>query len=212
MIFIETRNAELRVPSRDNLKIWTTWVNSEFVRRTVPSTRIPHTIDLQWEFIQESLASKKRILLEIWSKSTTSFLGVVSLSEINNQNRSAQIATISPTNKRNRNMFLIYEARQEIVKYAFQDLNLNKVWGEMLYPENKGFLANNMCLGFKIEGVNIDSFWFNNEAKMSIRYYITRKQFNSMENQNENIENLLCKENRIKNRNKIEYFIKNLDL
>ena len=57
---------------------------------------------MQWKWIADELSSKKRILLEICDKKDDLFLGVVSLSTINFENRSAQISTISPIKKKKR--------------------------------------------------------------------------------------------------------------
>ena len=70
MIFIETDSLNLCVPSKKNLEIWTSWINSSFLRKTVPSTHFPKTIDMQWNWIQSELHSKKRVILE---KSITIF-------------------------------------------------------------------------------------------------------------------------------------------
>ena len=64
MIFIETENLYLKVPSRDNLAQWTQWINSPFVRETVHSTLLPKTIEMQWEWVKNELSSEKRIILE----------------------------------------------------------------------------------------------------------------------------------------------------
>ena len=99
MIFIETENLNLQVPSKDNLSQWCEWINSSDVRKTVSSTLIPKTFDMQWNWIENELNSKSRILLEICDKIDNVFLGVVSLSTIDYEKRSAQISTISPLKK-----------------------------------------------------------------------------------------------------------------
>ena len=70
-------------------------INSPEVRKTILSTLIPKTPDMQWSWLQNELNSKKRILLEICNKENNFFLGVISLSNIDHERKSAQIATIS---------------------------------------------------------------------------------------------------------------------
>ena len=140
-LLIETENLKLCVPSKDNLPLWSKWINSTFVRKTLASTKIPKTIDMQWNWIESELNSEKRILLEICDKNDNTFLGVVSLSSINYKRRSAQIATISPQIKNKKNRYCVYEARIAISKYAFQELSLNKVYGAMEYPKNDSFMV-----------------------------------------------------------------------
>ena len=63
MTFIETENINLCVPSKHNLAKWAEWINSSFVRKNLATTKIPKTIDLQWQWIESELSSEKRILL-----------------------------------------------------------------------------------------------------------------------------------------------------
>ena len=98
MIFIKTKNLNLCVPSRENLPQWSEWINSSFVRNTVSTTLVPKTLEMQWNWIQNELNSKTRILLEICDKNESTFLGVVSLSTISYEKRSAQISQISSQN------------------------------------------------------------------------------------------------------------------
>ena len=79
MNFIQTENFNLQVPSKDNLIKWTELINSPEVRKTILSTLIPKTPDMQWSWLQNELNSKKRILLEICNKENNFFLGVISL-------------------------------------------------------------------------------------------------------------------------------------
>ena len=195
MIFIETENLKLCVPSKNNLDQWSEWVNSPKVRGTVSTTLIPKTTAMQWKWIENELNSKTRIPLEICDKVDDTFLGVVSLSTIDYEKRSAQISTISPVKKNNKNRYCVYEARRAILKYAFQELSINKVYGGTLYPDNKSYMIKNMCLGFEIEGINHDSFWFNNEPKMGLSYFMNKSIFNKKKIINTKIDNLFSKKN-----------------
>lgn len=207
MNFIKTNNLNLKVPSKDNLLQWTEWINSSEMRGTVISTRYPNTINMQWHWIEKELNSKKRILLEICDKLDNSFLGVISLSNIDHNRRSAQISTISPLRKSKRNMYCVYEARRAILNYAFYELSLNKVYGGTLYPENKSYMIKNMCLGFEVEGINHDSQWYNNSAKMSINYFMTELIFKKKKIMNKKIEDLLNDKNKILNEKKLSKII-----
>ena len=95
MNFIQTENLNLRVPSKDNLNKWTELINSPKIRKTIFSTLMPKTPEMQWNWIQNELNAKNRILLEICNKDNNYFLGVVSLSNIDHERRLAQIGTIS---------------------------------------------------------------------------------------------------------------------
>tara|TARA_B100001027_G_C16250455_1_gene324134 strand:+ start:308 stop:955 length:648 start_codon:yes stop_codon:yes gene_type:complete len=213
MIFIETDSLKLCVPSKKNLEVWTSWINSSFLRKTVPSTHFPKTIDMQWNWIQSELNSKKRMILEICDKSNDNFLGIVSLSQIDYQlKRSAQIATISPDIKTPKNRFCVYEARKALLEYSFNELSLNKIWGTMIYPENKSFMINNMCIGFEIEGINHDHSWQNNKPKLGINYFITRNIFEKKKLLEKKIDELLKKKDRINNEKKLNKIISSLHI
>ena len=207
MNFIKTENLNLRVPSKDNLAKWTEWVNSTEIRETVHSTLLPKTIEMQWNWIENQLNSKTRILLEICDKVDNAFLGILSLSSIDYELRSAQIATISPFKKSKKNRYCVYEARIAILKYAFEELSINKVWAASVYPENKLYMIKNMCLGFEIEGINHDFRWHNNEPKMGINYFMTRSIFNKKKIMKTSIDNLLSKKNKNSNEKKLSKII-----
>jgi len=196
IIFIQTENLDLCVPSRENLNTWTKWINSAFVRKTVLSTKTPTTTDMQWDFIQSHLRSRQRILLEIHDRENQEFIGVISLSTIDYEARSAQIATISPMHKNSKNLYSVYEARVALLNYAFKDLNLNKVWGSMLYPDNESFLVNNMCLGFEVEGIIHDRYWHDDNPQMAVNYFMTKSMFTKNSYTLNNIRNELSKKNR----------------
>lgn len=212
MIFIETENLNLNVPSKDNLVQWSEWVNSEHVRKTVLSTLIPKTKEMQWKWIENELISKKRILLEICDKTNNDFLGVVSLSTINYEKRSAQISTIAPTKKNEKNKYCVYEARRAILKYAFQELSLNKIYGGTLYPENKSYMIKNMCMGFEIEGINHDSQWFNDKPIMGLNYFMTKSIFIKKKIIDTRIDKLLSKKNKNLNEKKLSKIISFLQI
>lgn len=195
MIFIKTKNLNLCVPSRENLPQWSEWINSSFVRNTVSTTLVPKTLEMQWNWIQNELNSKTRILLEICDKNESTFLGVVSLSTISYEKRSAQISTISPVKKSKKNKYSVYEARIAMLKYAFNELSLNKVYAGTLYPDNKNYMLKNMCLGFEIEGIEHDVQWFNNQPKIALKYFMTKKIFKRKKIIDTSIESLLSKRN-----------------
>ena len=207
MTFIETENLNLCVPSKDNLSQWSEWINSFNVRNTVSSGLFPKTPEMQWSWIQNELNSKSRILLEICDKTDNTFLGVVSLSTIDFEKRSAQISTISPFKKNQKNRYSVYEARIGILKYAFQELSINKVYAETYYPENRLYVIKNMCMGFEIEGIDHDCQWHNNEPRMSLRYFITKSIFKKKKIIDTAINNLLSKKNLTYNEKKLSKII-----
>lgn len=212
MIFIETENLNLKVPSKDNLNQWSEWVNSPKVRGTVFSTLFPKTIEIQWEWIQDELNSKNRILLEICDKIDDIFLGVVSLSTIDFQKRSAQISTISPIKKNKKNKYCVYEARRAVLKYAFEELSINKVYAGTFYPENKSYMIKNMCLGFEIEGIKHDSDWHNSKPKLGLSYFMTNSIFKKKKIMEKKIDSFFTKKNLIMNERKLSKIISFLEV
>lgn len=212
MNFIQTENLNLRVPSKDNLNKWTELINSPKIRKTIFSTLMPKTAEMQWNWIQNELNAKNRILLEICNKDNNYFLGVVSLSNIDHERRLAQIGTISIPTKDKKNKYCVYEARTAILKYAFNELSLNKVYGGTAYPENKSFLVHNMCMGFEVEGLKHDHRWFNNIPLLDINYFITKSIFEKKNIIDTQIDNLLSKKNKKLNEKKLSKIISYLQI
>lgn len=210
MTFIETKTLNLCTPSKTNLQQWTNWVNAPSVRDTIINLTTPMTVDMQWNWIQSELNSNRRILLEMCDKQTNEFLGVVSLSNIDYQRRSAQIATLSPITKKVKNRYCVYEARRAVVEYALDKLSINKIYGAMIYPDNESFMVNNMCIGFEIEGIKHDSNWNNNKPKMSVCYFITKAIYEKKGITEKDLEILLARENRNNNKKKLNDIISSL--
>ena len=203
MLFLETQNIYLRVPSKEILEQWTQWVNSPKLRKTISSTLFPSTLDMQWNWIQNELSSKTRLLLEFHDKSDNKFLGVVSLSSIDHVTRTAQISTISPDKKNAKNKYCVYEARRAILKYAFNELSINKVYAGTLFPDNKSYMIKNMCFGFEIEGIKHDSQWHNNKPKMTLSYFMTKRIFERKKINDAKFEILFSEKNKKINEKKL---------
>lgn len=206
MNFIQTENLNLRVPSKENLPQWTEWINSQFLRQTVRSTLTPKTLDMQWKWIENKLLDDKRIILEICDKENL-FLGIVSLSEIDYFTRSAQISTISPIKKNKVNQYCVYEARIALINYAFHELSLNKIWAETLYPKNKSYMLKNMCIGFEVEGLKHDYYFYNNKPQMGLSYFINPSIFKKKRIFTSNLDRLISKKNINSNLKKLNNII-----
>ena len=71
MIFIETENLNLNVPSKDNLVQWSEWVNSANVRKTVLSTLIPKTKEMQCFLIFRIKKQERRRNTMVWGPKTS---------------------------------------------------------------------------------------------------------------------------------------------
>ena len=203
MNFIETKNLFLKVPSKINLEQWTEWINSQFCRQTIHTLQTPITSEMQWKWIENNLATKKRIILEIIEKKNNTFIGVVSLSDIDYEHRSAHISTIAPTKKIDKNQFYVYEARIALINYAFSQLSLNKIWGQTQHPENINFLIKNMSIGFEIEGVNHFCRLIDNEFKHGIKYFTTRAIFKKKKILSSSLKTLLSTKNIDLNKKKL---------
>ena len=210
MTFIETENLNLRVPSKENLSQWSEWINSPILRKTIPTTLLPKTTDMQWSWIENELKSNNRILLEICSKINNGFLGVISLSHIDYKKRSAQISTISPNQKSSKDRFCVYEARRALVDYSFCELSISKIWGTMLYPENESFMINNMCIGFEIEGITHNYHWHNNKPKIAVNYFLTETMFKKKNIMKYRLSDLLDKNFRNQNQKKLSNIVSSL--
>ena len=56
-------------------------------------------------------------------------------------------------------------------------------------------MLKNMCLGFEIEGIEHDVQWFNNQPKIALKYFMTKKIFKRKKIIDTSIESLLSKRN-----------------
>jgi len=127
----------------------------------------PYTLEDAESYIKylKSITDDSCIELGIFNRSTDEFIGVVSLSNINYQYENGEIGYW--IRKKFWNKGYAKEATQMLIRYAFQELNLVRIYAT-LQKENTGSLALLTNLGFQVEGLMRKSV--KNKGKLVDRY------------------------------------------
>ncbi|GAA0765843.1 GNAT family N-acetyltransferase [Clostridium subterminale] len=160
-IYLETLTAKV------DAKILQENINDFEQTKYMHEVPYPYTLEDAESYIKylKSITDDSCIELGIFNRSTDEFIGVVSLSNINYQYENGEIGYW--IRKKFWNKGYAKEATQMLIRYAFQKLNLVRIYAT-LQKENTGSLALLTNLGFQIEGLMRKSV--KNKGKLVDRY------------------------------------------
>ena len=132
-IFINGKNVYLKVLTKDDVikSGWYGWFNDELTCETLQKHYFPNSLENQLEFWNDlnSTSNKEtKIQLGVCKKKSNKILGVVSLSNINWINQTAEQSTVMGE-KEGKDIKTVTEAWRLIFWHGFNALNLNKIYG-----------------------------------------------------------------------------------
>jgi [ribosomal protein S5]-alanine N-acetyltransferase len=131
-IFIMGNKIYLKVLTKQDVLTsgWYGWFNNEQTCELLQQRYFPNTLESQLEFWNElSLkTNKSKIQLGICKKQTNKILGVISLSNINTINQTAE-NSILIGEAEGKNAQIATEAMRLLFWHGFNVLNLNKIYG-----------------------------------------------------------------------------------
>jgi RimJ/RimL family protein N-acetyltransferase len=140
----------LRPLEKADAKTLASWFNDQEVTRTLRIHR-PISIGAEELFLERLAQEQQDIVLGIVIKATDRLIGTTGLRQIDPKNRHASFG-ISIGEKGEWNKGYGTEATRLLVNYAFETLNLNRVWLEVYENNERGIRAYEK-VGFKKEGV-----------------------------------------------------------
>lgn len=150
---LKTERLTLREFDKNDLKNLVVLANNLNVSKYLEKVPHPYTkSDGKW-FINKSLADsreKSRENYELVIEYQNNLVGVIGLTNIDDFNRSATLGYWLGEDYWRKG--IMFEATGEIIRFAFEDLNLRRIDVEV-YTSNKG--SNNLIkkLGFQYEGL-----------------------------------------------------------
>ena len=130
---------------------------------------------MQLDFYKNQIENNKRKLqLGIVHKQDNKLIGMVSLNSIDFLNQKCELSAITGE-KKYQSFRYATEACQLIIKHAFDNLNMNKIWGGTLRKE----IAEWCCrvLGFKEEGIKRKEVYKNGDFRDTYIYGLLREDF-----------------------------------
>ena len=129
MIFYQGKHVLLKVLQENDIANsgWVGWFNDEKITSNTQHHYYPNTFENQRNFLK-SLESKSKIQLGIVSRNNLSEIcGVISLSNINSINGTAEIGHILDSKLTKSNPGVIIESWMLMIKHGFNELRLNKI-------------------------------------------------------------------------------------
>jgi RimJ/RimL family protein N-acetyltransferase len=148
--FLVGTRVYLRPLERTDVPLLQTWVNDQEVIRNLLNFR-PMNLQSEEEFLDKVTRDPDLIVLGIALRSDDRLIGDVALHRIQSRDRQAGFGILIGE-KAEWSKGYGTEATRLIVRYAFDALNLNRVWLHVLENNQRGQRAYEK-VGFKVEGV-----------------------------------------------------------
>jgi diamine N-acetyltransferase len=140
----------LRPLERADVPLLQTWINDQDVIRNLLNFR-PMNREAEEEFVDKITRDPELLVLGIALRSDDRLIGDVALHRIQSRDRQAGFGILIG-DKAEWSKGYGTEATRLIVRYAFDALNLNRVWLHVLANNQRGQRAYEK-VGFKVEGV-----------------------------------------------------------
>ncbi len=147
MVFLKGKNIYLRPPEKEDLSIFTRWLNDERIR-LYTTRRKPLTLVME-EKIIENFNNDHKVFFVICESASTKPIGTIDY-RLNWVNRRAELGImIGEIDIQNKGYGR--ESLEIFLKYGFDTLNLHKICLEV-YDFNERAIHLYESLGFKVEG------------------------------------------------------------
>jgi len=176
--FIKGKNIHLVCLSDEVIENtnWYNWFNDEDTTDQMQKHYFPNTKAMQLNFFNSNVQDNPRKLqLGILNIKDNILIGVISLSDINYINRSAEISVVIGEKKyKDLNNFI--ESARLLIKHGFETLNLNRIYSGTFIKEIDIMFCK--VLGFTNEGVSKEAVYKNGEYKDTYHHAILRKNYN----------------------------------
>ncbi len=149
--FLETERTGLRpLTPADATDEYLAWLNDHEVTRGLETGAFPSTKESLLDFIKKTSGSRENIIFAIVDKSTGKHIGNIKLGNIHWIHRHGELGILIGE-KSAWGQGHGTDACKLLVQYAFEKLNLRKVW-LAVFSNNPGAIRVYEKLGFEVEG------------------------------------------------------------
>lgn len=160
-VFIAGETIDLVIPNRIAVERdgWYRWFNDPEITRYTDHGLWPNTPEKQYAYLESVTGPQSnRIVLLILPKESASAIGVVALSNINQQHRWAQIGMVIGNLQRGAGaLFYGLEAKARVAEHAFATVGIERIWGTQARPL-ADWQRYQYLFGFQVEGIMRSSF------------------------------------------------------
>jgi [ribosomal protein S5]-alanine N-acetyltransferase len=140
---------------------WVGWFNDEAMSTYNQHHYFPNTVEQQYEILKSCTADDKLQLGIVDRAHPDTICGVVTLSAIDWIHRHAAIAGIQEVKATKLNSALFLESWSIMLRHAFEQLGLNKIYGGTFHPHVSAALMR--TFNFEVEGIRKRQIYKNGE-------------------------------------------------
>jgi len=158
-VFIGGEAIDLCVPRQESVSDgWADWFNNSEVTRFLEQGRFPNLIEQQMEFF-ESIVRRERFALLIMPKGISNPVGTISLSNLNFEKRSCQVAMlIGEVSSRSKDRLFALEAMARVAEHGFEMLGMERIWAGQSFPALSKWNKHLELIGYRSEGILKNAF------------------------------------------------------
>jgi hypothetical protein len=176
-VFISGEKINLCVPQEEDFDTWANWFNDQEITKFLEQGKYPNTVEQQKNFYSSSI-EQGRFLTLIKTKDDQ-LLGVISLSDINFEKRSCQVAYVCPV-KSSKAVFAALEALSHCTEHAFRRFGVMQVWAGHAFPGLLSWIQKTEILGYKTDGFIPTGFTHGITVSDAVRTSITKERFSRL--------------------------------
>lgn len=165
----------LRALELEDFSLLHKWRNDPEIGYAFGGTRIFTSTVNEKKWIEEKIFDKTNVSCAICLKETNEFIGCVFLNQIDDLNRSGHCPTFVGA-KEHWGKGYATDARMLILKHAFHDKGLERIWAHV-HQDNAGSLRMLEKCGYKHEGILRRASYVNGIFKDFVVLSILREEF-----------------------------------
>lgn len=153
-IKLETKNLILRALKKSDAPSITKYLQEKAISDNIPIIPFPYSLKDGYKFIEITRENRKKLLFSldfgVYHKELKEIIGVVSLIKIDLKNKNCESG--SWIGKPFWGTGLIYEAKIEMYKFAFEKLKLRKIYSKVFMSNTRSY-KHLEKLGFVRQGI-----------------------------------------------------------
>jgi len=156
---------------------WYNWFNDEENTKYMQKHYFPNTKEMQLDFFKNEIEnSNTKIQLGIFHKADQIMIGTLSLNNIDFMNRKCEISGFIGE-KKYQTLKPFLEANELLIKHAFEQLNMNRIYGGSLNKDVADLFVR--LLHFDEEGILKEDVFKNNKYNNVYLIGLSEKKYNS---------------------------------
>ena len=176
---IETERLILREYKKEDAKSLAKNINDKIIWYYTARIPYPYTLKMAKEYIKKQIKKDKskektNFVFAVQLKGEKGIIGAVGLHSLDKDHKKIEIGYWLGQNYREKG--IMSEAEKAVLEFAFNELNVNKVWGQAIV-ENKGSNALFNKFGFRKVGICQEELIKDGKKKDAYFWELLRKDY-----------------------------------